>query len=243
MTHGNIIEKFMIEYDKNDITSSYPSLTIYEIATFLDKAYNALISQKITGNNIRRSTFESDIKSISDLEGLVITEYKSPESVTYNDDGFEVLNVKKIKLPKQFLYFVNAKLEAKMHTMNPDKDSKVVVPIQIVDHNTAEKFFVSSYNYPWVKMPVGYIENGALYIAYDATSSFVSGVGNITYIKKPKSFVADVNDDGELKDNLPDFECSDAIAEELISLAISFALENVESTRLNSKLNTRGLEA
>jgi hypothetical protein len=32
------------------------------------------------------------------------------------------------------------------------------------------------------------------------------------------------------------------MAEELISLAIVFALENVESTRLTTKLNTRGLE-
>jgi len=40
-----------------------------------------------------------------------------------------------------------------------------------------------------------------------------------------------------------DFELSDQMAEELINLAIVFALENVESVRLNTKLNTRGLEA
>lgn len=39
------------------------------------------------------------------------------------------------------------------------------------------------------------------------------------------------------------FELSDQMAEELISLAVAFALENVESTRFNTKLNTRGLEA
>lgn len=39
------------------------------------------------------------------------------------------------------------------------------------------------------------------------------------------------------------FECNDTVAEELISLAIAFALENVESQRLNAKLNMRGLEA
>lgn len=40
-----------------------------------------------------------------------------------------------------------------------------------------------------------------------------------------------------------EFELSDQMAEELINLAIIFALENVESPRLNTKLNTRGLEA
>lgn len=43
--------------------------------------------------------------------------------------------------------------------------------------------------------------------------------------------------------NIVEFELSDQMAEELINLAIAFALENVESTRLNTKLNTRGLEA
>ena len=39
------------------------------------------------------------------------------------------------------------------------------------------------------------------------------------------------------------FELSDSMAEELISLAVMMALENVESTRLNTKLNMRGLES
>lgn len=43
----------MIEYDKENVTSSYPSLTTYEIATILDKAYLALIAQKLTGNQQR----------------------------------------------------------------------------------------------------------------------------------------------------------------------------------------------
>ena len=43
-SHKNIYIKFMIEYDKANVTSSYPSLTEYEVANFLDKAYNALIA-------------------------------------------------------------------------------------------------------------------------------------------------------------------------------------------------------
>lgn len=40
-----------------------------------------------------------------------------------------------------------------------------------------------------------------------------------------------------------EFELSDSMVEELINLAITMALENVESPRLSTKLNTRGLEA
>jgi hypothetical protein len=64
----------MIEYDKANVTSSYPSLTQYEVATLLDKAYLALIARKFTGNNPRQSAFETDIKSISDLQPLVVRE-------------------------------------------------------------------------------------------------------------------------------------------------------------------------
>jgi len=39
------------------------------------------------------------------------------------------------------------------------------------------------------------------------------------------------------------FELSDTMAEELISLAVMMALENVESTRLQTKAQMRGLEA
>ena len=39
-----------------------------------------------------------------------------------------------------------------------------------------------------------------------------------------------------------EFELSDTMAEELISLAVTMALENVESTRLQSKLTTMQLE-
>ena len=75
MTHSDIYTKFMIEYDKANITSSYPSLTKYEIATILDKAYLALIAQKYTGNNPRRSAFESDMKAIEDLKPLINNVY------------------------------------------------------------------------------------------------------------------------------------------------------------------------
>jgi len=44
MTHSEIYKKFFIEYDKDMITSSYPSLTLTEVCNFLNKAYLALIA-------------------------------------------------------------------------------------------------------------------------------------------------------------------------------------------------------
>jgi hypothetical protein len=79
---------------------------------------------------------------------------------------------------------------------------------------TVYKFTVNSYDTITAKAFLeGFIQNGAV---------------NIPYLSYKDRYT---------------FECNDTMAEELISLAVAFALENVESQRLNSKLNMRGLEA
>ena len=106
MTHSDIKTKFLIEYDKANITSSYPSLTDYEIATLLDKAYYTLINQKVTGNNPRQAGFESDNKAIEDIQPLIVTklipkvaEHSHVENdVTYN-------------IPSDYLYYVQSKMK------------------------------------------------------------------------------------------------------------------------------------
>ena len=227
MTYKNIYTKFMIEYDKANITSSYPSLTEYEVATILDKAYLALIGQKVSGNNLRRSTIESDIKSISDIQPLITS-----EDLSFAKDNF-ITNRLKCNLDlTKFLYFVGVSV----HRNNK------VVPIKLIPHESAEKFFETDYNKPWIKIPVCYIEDNKLYVLYDPEDKdennqlLITGQLLLTYIKRPTEFVGNINDE-------VNFQCNDSMAEELISLAVTFALENVESTRLNTKLNTRGLEA
>lgn len=240
MTHNNIYNKFLIEYDKANVTSSYPSLTEYEAATIFDKAYNALIAQKVTGNNVRRAPFEADIKAISDLQGLVVTQFFDMQNEAPPADNIRVAD-----LPEDFLYYVSAYLytdRANENSMDLDKSPartnirKLVV--QIVDHATANRFFNTAHNIPWIKNPVCYIEGNKIYFAYDLISDkYLQNQFTLMYIKQPQKFV---------KENLFDdteFELNDTVAEELISLAISFALENVESPRLNTKLNMRGLEA
>ena len=421
MTHYDIYTKFMIEYDKANVTSSYPSLTEYEVATVLDKAYNALIAQKVTGNNVRRMPFEADIKSISDLQPLV---------VRYNEKGFEkddyINNQLHFSLPEDFLYYVgcyiNGESNIDIHpqtkkifaqniniagdvnhdgvidvadktaisdimagrypqydgdvnrdgvvdsadittigdmmanlssttvptcafVLNTEYNKQCVSKItfdeylkkettwncaqlnnndqisnnrsvtvdelinyinqwgslcksiaiwpdsyvftsnyitvqsrdvtqnndvpydaniersaqcQIVDFNTAQKFFVTQYNMPWVKNPVCYIQDKTIYVVHDAIPKYDIKTCSLVYIKKPLPFAGttpttpietdyswfdpEVGDENIIGGKT-EFELNSTMAEELISLAIAYALENVESPRLNSKLNMRGLEA
>lgn len=287
MTHNDIYIKFMIEYDKAGASTSYPSLTEYEVATVLDKAYNALIAQKVTGNNYRRATFESDIKSIADLGPLVDTTMLT----STNDESSNIApNVMKFDLKDQpLLYFLNGSMlwkgptaipyaDAPAHTTekeytpyptdkqkyNPVDDSlddvdielgetheSRGVPVKLVDHETAYKFFASASNIPWIKEPVCFMEGNNLFVVYDKLNPPTNKF-RVTFIKKPNKFVKDLDnldgaisyfDKGTYSGTAYDFECNETVAEELISLAVAFALENVESSRLNSKLNMRGLEA
>ena len=245
MTHNDIYTKFMIEYDKANVASSYPSLTEYDIATILDKAYNALIAQKFTGNNPRRSSFESDSKSISDLQPLIKTDVCT--------GSLDAVNSFSANLPDEFLYYVSSYIE---HTVSEeskpmDELTTRIINVKLVDHNTANKFLISQTNLPWVKTPVCYIQGNKITVIYDPMMQDLETDIYITFIKKPNTFIKEnLTENTTFFDwgngTVPDdymFECNDTVAEELISLAVTFALENVESQRLNTKLNMRGLEA
>lgn len=295
MTHKDIYTKFMIEYDKAGASTSYPSLTEYEIATFLDKAYNALIAQKVTGNNYRRSTFESDSKAIADLGPLTKSDYA--QLVHTAEEEKIAPNVSKCSTPGDMLYFLNAFMRYNTPsqvnnngpftsyegTYDPADGVKTGrnIGVRLVNHEIAQNFMASATNIPWVKEPVCFIEGSDIYVVYDPLNpptindTEPNKSFRITYIKRPMMFVKDLSNTtgitgnisyfdypaaganqiewpGNTAEGLPPsttledrykFECNSTMAEELISLAVAFALENVESQRLNAKLNMRGLEA
>lgn len=123
MTYQNIYTKFTIEYDKAGVTSSYPSLTEYEAATILDKAYLALIAQKLTGNNPRRAAFEIDTKAVSDVQQLITKKEYDASDITDNNKEHSYVdfdNNMSIKLPTDFLYYVGCQIRK---TFIADKNS------------------------------------------------------------------------------------------------------------------------
>lgn len=242
MTHSDIYTKFMIEYDKANITSSYPSLTKYEVATILDKAYLALIAQKYTGNNPRKSAFESDMKATEDLQPLInkftaIGSLSGDNSYTFNTHTIDHL----------VLYIIDGQIEINGSITSHDDNDHVYENIVFVSHDIAKKFRATKTNLPWVEQPVGCIENNNVIIYVDPMDVQYNGAqskAEFTYIKRPAKFAVgqglSVNDYdfGQTK-----FELSDSMAEELINLAIIMSTEIVESSRLTTKANTRPLES
>lgn len=236
MTHEDIYEKYMIEYDKANITSSYPSLTKYEIATLLDKAYLALIAQKLTGNNPRKVGFETDIKSIEDIRPLLITQQiASSRSTTKSSNDIQ------FDIPTTYLYYIQSQITIGTNPTRIDSYNHNANSVQLINHIAANNFKVSATNLPWIKEPVAYIENGKIYVLIDPIKyePNTSGVLDLTYIKKPVKFVQQNN----IFSKTRQFELSDSMAEELINLAIIMALETVESSRLTTKVQTSTYES
>lgn len=223
MTYKDIHKKYMIEYDKENVTSSYPSLTTYEIATILDKAYLALIAQKLTGNQ-QRVPFEGDIKAIEDVRNLIASKKISKSNTTLPIDNAVIYKLSDI------LYFLTALvlIDGKLVTTN------------LVNHEIAKNFMHTATNRPWIKNSVCYIEGDNLIVLYDDYSHKNVGDLQLTYIKQPDKFVDHII--GKTFDDTQ-FELNDTMVEELISLAIIMSLETVESPRLQTKLNTKALES
>lgn len=234
MTHADIYEKFMIEYDKENVTTSYPSLTEYEIATLLDKAYLALIAQKFTGNNMRRVPFEGDEKAVEDLQPLV----KTTEFVNVNSIGNGLMSV---NLSGSVMFVISV-LFGDGNAGSGTNEPSLIIGKQIQSKDLY-KFIQTVSNKPWSKYAMYCIQNGKIIVAQ---SNFVVYGYNIqkckyTYISNPVKFTDNNKPISQQSDI--QFELSNSMAEELINLALIMSTEVVESPRMQTKLELKGLES
>lgn len=241
MTYEEITQKFLIQYDKEPVTSSYPSLTSTEIAHILDKSYLNIIAQKLTGRNTDRISFEGDLKAIEDIRPLITT-----SDVTEDKDPsiFRVANELIFNTPSDMLYY----LQCSMYMANNiksvyddyEKEEQRLVPTQVIRHTDAQNFEVSPYNTPWIKNPAVYLEEDKIHVLYDMYAYKLPEQNklSITYIKKPILFVDSL---GNLNNTI--FELSDTVAEEIINQSLITALDMIESQRLQSKLNVNQIDA
>lgn len=238
MTHKDIYTKFMIEYDKADITSSYPSLTKYEVATLLDKALLALIAQKLTGNNVRQVGFEGDNKAIEDVRPLINT--KSIDKSTVQEIT-NASNEVDFEIPSDMLYYVNSNVDLQDYISAADNKTHTSANIDLVTHEVAQSFMNTSTNIPWMLHPVLYVENNKFHVLYDSFKNNTPTKLLLTYIIKPNKFALE-NGQVDFEDSTT-FQLSDTMAEELINLAIIFATKIVENPRLTTEVETRPLES
>lgn len=256
MTYQDIYNKFMIEYDKADVSSSYPSFTEYEICTFLDKAYLAVIAQKVGHSPSQSMLIEQDPKSIHELQhlytirGLLLNRMRI-DALAHN--AF-FLDAQEDPFNYEALYILDAKCEMWQDSIDEKKYVIYIGNVKPVSIETAQKSFETSSNYPRLKQPLLAVTQ---YDAY-ANESFVIVVDPtladvihdeyihynqnpplkyaiaVGYIRHPDSFNENLDNDHSVPDKL---------ASEIISTAVIMALENIESPRMQTKAQLKQLEA
>lgn len=213
MTIKGLHDLFFVEYDKANSITTYPNFTHSEIDIWLNKSLLMLINQKFTGNNFRKVGFEGDSKRLSDLQKLV-TNTDLIKKGSYNCIDNSVY----YELPTDFLLYIGGYLSV-------DSNS---IPTDLIEHEYIKLFTATNYNSPWIKRPKVGLESDKVIVIFDASINYTS-VGNfsINYLQEPAKIKYIVND------TTTEFQFSDALAEEVINLAVTLALGNIESPKTN----------
>ena len=236
MTYNDIYKNFLIEYDKADVSSSYPSLTNEEIAAILDKAMHALIAQKVTGNNPRKVALDMDSKAMSDIAPLI----KYFDTKKSDDESLIKANNELL-----FKFGDNGTPRYLLDGIIKYNDSDKEV-VNLTTSLISDKFKETIYNKPWIKQPIMYIQSSNLndgdeviHVLVDSKHIDKENLNPQLYIRgvyMPSEFKANQNSD-EI------FLLSDTVCEELINLAVIFACRNVQDPRLTTVVQTKSLEA
>lgn len=239
MTYNDIYKKFLIEYDKADVSSSYPSLTNEEIAAILNKAMYALIAQKVTGNNPRKVALDMDSKAMSDIAPLIkyfdtnyLASGDSESLVTANNEL--LFKFGDTGTPR---YLLDGIIKYN------DSDKEVV---NLITSLISDKFKETIHNKPWIKQPIMYIQSSNLNNGDKVIHVFVDSRHIDKENLNPQLYIRGVYMPSEFKVNQNSdeiFLLSDTVCEELINLAVIFACRNVQDPRLTTVVQTKSLEA
>lgn len=219
---------FKVILDKNAEGIAYggcPAFLEEEIDIFLNQAQYEILSNKITGNNVLKADFESNLTNMSEINKLVKTEE----------------NLHAVK--KEYNEFILDGLH--------DDDRMTIISILlkygqfhtncvITSHTLVEPFKQTYNNIPWVETPVVAVEDNKLLVYVDPILMLDPKYAprkeddkefyrvNVTYIKKPTKFDY-TRPDAEL-----DFP--EDVMLEIINRAVVIALENIESQRQSTKI-------
>lgn len=235
MTYNDIYKKFLIEYDKADVSSSYPPLTNEEIAAILNKAMYALIAQKVTGNNPRKVALDMDSKAMSDIAPLI--------------KYFDTVQLPKetqidIQLPQvaknEFLFKFDSEEPAYLLSGVVKYADDNIETADLLTSVISDKFKETAHNKPWIKNPIMYMQTiddyKVMHVLVDSNKTNIVSSLYIKGIYMPDRFKNEYTE-------VSNFPLSDTVCEELINLAIIFACRNVQDPRLATVVQTKSLEA
>ena len=224
MTRDQLHIAFKIAMDKNSKSIAFggcPAFLPEEIDYWLNQGLYQEINTKFTGNNATKVAFEGAIKRTHDLENLIDTDENISAKKHTNLNCCYIENV----FGGKRMFFIDAVLIFDKNRAN----------VKLVNHSDAQRFKKTYNNNPWIDVPIGVIQNNALYIYYDPERmKSLNYSVDITYLKYPTK-VEDMPNTGS--DEIPEY-----MWYEVINRAVELALEDIESRRIQTKTQLNQLD-
>lgn len=212
-------QEFKVLSDKLD-TASLPGFEPEEIDLLLNRAIERFIKQRYSSKgNTKFDGFEEDQKRIDDLRGVLTTQKLTPLIL-------QGLNLYTIQLPDNYWFRIRVTLD-----INNITCSKTILnhKVRTIQHNSLTDAIDDPFNKPSIDDGAIITFEGSNILVYTA-NDFIPDALNITYIKRPTTL--DIN---STPLQVPDL--TEETHREIIDIAVSMALEIIESQRYQSNLN------
>ncbi len=181
--------------------------------------------KKFSGNNQLQLPFEAGYKRITDLQNLVNLKLVIGDPIFRQDSNYIEFQG---AVDNNMLVVIGIKLFYKLG--QSIESIQIVDNVQIVSNEIAKRFNTTRVNIPWIDNPICTITDNNVRVYIDPIEHRQAFVGatnwdlEIQYVNQPTTIdyqsVEDIND------------YPDSVWQEVINLAVSKALDNIESSRV-----------
>lgn len=207
-----MIQEFKFFYDNSD-TQSNPDFKKEEIYLLLNEAQERYVKTKYNRNNLYTLGFEEMQKRTDDLNAIKVTKSFTPSPVSTETRVYQI-NPYSNLLVYQFYIRGRVKLES--------GSNSEWVPLYIHQTDDLDKILDDPFNEPDPLHPIGYFEDGRIYIIISSGINIIDS--KITYLTKPKT-ISDLQ------------VCELSQPKEIIQLAVNIAIELGQSSRVATHQN------
>lgn len=219
MTIRDFHNNFDIEVDKT-IDFEYPYILPEQKDYWINKSIGRFVKERTYPKNPNQKGFEETQKRIEDLRTLVVQSSNLIPTLT----GTEYT----ITLPTDYLYLVRHKCTTADSTCGEKNVGGILTKEEFINQMIKDPFWK-----PTAEEPLYYFLGNT--IVYETLGTFVLNNTKLTYIKQP----AVVRLGTDYQTPTTDIQCDlpEQSHQEILDIAISMFLENIESQRYQTNLN------
>lgn len=223
MTVSEMHLALRLNLDKSTSLGGSPDFLPEEFDFWLNEAQDRYIKLRMFGNNNAKTGFEQSQKRVDDLKALLVITDKLTLSSSMMGP-----NVKEVALPissstSPYLYYVNSSVY--------DVSGNELQTGAIMQQEYINDYLKDAINNPYIRRPyvLFYYNNGPV-IGFIYGDEFVPTQCDITYIKKPKALTSFTVSGYQTNT----CELSEHTHREIVDLATSLLIENIESGRVQT---------